>query len=117
MILSDSTSLSDNEIKIINDHAISSFCMRDFIEGSKENIYKTFSAYLYTFNADSGCYEDISQTKRISDECGCPFPIYAVVRPKYNPPIVYRYLMNKWVSRSISKSQKPLLPAESSDDS
>lgn len=101
--------LSDKEIEFINERAISSFCMSEYIEESKDDLDKLFSAFLYMFNYTQGCYEFISRTKRITDYCPSSTTylrrVYAVIRPKHSPSIVYRHLMGKWVRRPNSNNQ------------
>lgn len=118
-------SLSDNEMELINEHAISSFCMRELNESSKEHLVQTFSAYLYIYNNYHGFYEGFSQIKNIHNpqflHGAYTIRVYAIVHAKYNPPIVYRHLMDKWVRRSPNpkNNQKPLLQLndESCDNS
>ena len=97
------------EIRAINERAISTFCMCEFIEGSKEDLEQMFTTFLYIYNNEENNYEFVSRTKRIADHRHySALKVYAIVRPKYSPPIVYRHLMDQWVRRSNPKRQKSL---------
>lgn len=112
-----SSKFSDNDIELINERAVSKFCMREGIQGSKENVDQNFSAFLYFFNFEKGCY--VAGQKHYLDNTPNSHNIlrvYAIVRAKYNPPIVYQHLMDQWIRRPNSKNEKHLQLTEYSGD-
>lgn len=94
-------SVSEKEMEFINERAIYSFCRREsmIIDGSDESFFQKFSAFLYIFNSFVPRYECFSITKRFSINNLYPkntiLRIYAIVRPKHNPPTIIRHLVDQ----------------------
>lgn len=111
--------LSDEDIKVISERAISTFRMSDYIEGSKEYLDQSslFTVILYSFDYGNGYYSGRRAEMRFQF-LGCQniLRVYAIVRPKYSPPIVYRHLIDQWIRRPNPKRQKTLTEQNDNGD-